>query len=81
MYAGCISGAIQKEEYLGLIKTNGFENIIVQKEKEIIIPDDILSTYLSATEITTFRTSKTGIYSITVFAKKPAACCAPGCCN
>ena len=81
MYAGCISGAIQKEEYLDLINRNGFENIIVQKEKEIVIPDDILSTYLSATEITTFRTSKTGIYSITVFAKKPAACCAPGCCN
>ena len=81
MYAGCISGAIQKEEYLGLIKTNGFENIIVQKEKEIVIPDDILSAYLSATEITDFRNGETGIYSITVFAKKPAACCAPGCCN
>ena len=35
MYAGCVSGAIQKEEYLSLIKENGFENILVQKERRI----------------------------------------------
>ena len=81
MYAGCISGAIQKEEYLALVKQNGFENITVQKEKVIAIPDDILSEYLSAEEIQAFRNSATGIYSITVFAQKPAACCAPGCCS
>jgi arsenite methyltransferase len=84
MYAGCVSGAIQKSEYLSLIEKNGFTNITVQKEKAIYIPDDILSTYLSATEITQFRNSHTGIYSITVYAEKPTAqanCCAPGCCN
>ncbi|MES2702427.1 MAG: arsenite methyltransferase [Bacteroidota bacterium] len=81
MYAGCVSGAIQKEEYLGLIKETGFESITLQKEKEIIIPDDILGNYLSAEEIKAFRESSTGIYSITVFARKPD-CCTPGsgCC-
>jgi len=81
MYAGCISGAIQKEEYLGLIKSTGFSDIIVQKEKAIVIPDDILAQYLSPEEIASFKNSNLGIYSITVFAKKPEACCAPGCCN
>ncbi|RYG47517.1 MAG: arsenite methyltransferase [Chitinophagaceae bacterium] len=84
MYAGCVSGAIQKDEYLDLIKNSGFENITLQKEKVINIPDDILSNYLSAEEITNFRNSDTGIYSVTVFAQKPAedkSCCAPGCCN
>jgi ubiquinone/menaquinone biosynthesis C-methylase UbiE len=81
MYAGCISGAIQKEEYLGLINTTGFKDIVLQKEKEILIPDDILSTYLSPEEIKSFKESKLGIYSVTVFAVKPEACCAPGCCN
>src|SRR5690606_1956894 len=33
MYAGCVSGAIQKEEYFGYIRKAGFENITLQKEK------------------------------------------------
>jgi arsenite methyltransferase len=81
MYAGCISGAIQKEEYLELIRKNGFANITIQKEKAIVVPDDILSSYLSAEEIAAFKQSNTGIYSITVYAEKKEACCAPGCCN
>lgn len=82
MYAGCVSGAIQKKVYMDLIATNGFANITIQKEKVITIPDDILSGYLSAEEITRFRSSGTGIYSVTVYAEKPkeAACCPPGCC-
>ena len=85
MYAGCVAGAIQKEVYLELIHNNGFKNITVQKEKAIIIPDDILSNYLSAAEIQGFKSGNTGIFSITVFAGKPAeekaACCGPDCCN
>jgi arsenite methyltransferase len=84
MYAGCVSGAIQKKEYLELIKQNGFENITLQKEKAIHIPDDILLNYLSAEEAKQFRDSNTGIYSITVYADKPQAaksCCGPDCCN
>lgn len=81
MYAGCISGAIQKEAYLGLIKEAGFEAITIQKEKVITVPDDILSAYLTASEIEGFKNSGTGIYSVTVFARKPD-CCTPGagCC-
>ena len=45
MYAGCVSGAIQKETYLELIELNGFKNRSIQKEKAIIIPDDILINY------------------------------------
>lgn len=73
MYAGCVSGAIQKEEYLGYIREMGFENISLQKEKPIVIPDDILSKYLNANEIEDFKNGTTGIYSITVFASKPGA--------
>ncbi len=80
MYAGCVSGAIQKEVYMELIQANGFTNITLQKEKAIIIPDDILSNYLSAAELQEFKTGNTGIFSITVYAEKPKGCCAPGCC-
>lgn len=81
MYAGCISGAIQKEEYLNLIKETGFTTITVQKEKVITIPDEILKLYVSEEDIKAFKNSGVGIYSITVFAKKDS-CCKPGsgCC-
>jgi ubiquinone/menaquinone biosynthesis C-methylase UbiE len=81
MYAGCITGAIEKDAYLELIRETGFTNITLQKEKIISIPDDILKAYLSEEEITGFRNSGTGIFSITVFAKKES-CCKPGtgCC-
>lgn len=71
MYAGCVSGAIQKQDYLGYIKETGFENVTIQKEKPIFIPDDILKRYLSLQEMEGFRSGKTGIFSITVFAQKP----------
>lgn len=84
MYAGCVSGAIQKQVYLELIEQNGFKGITIQKEKRINIPDDILLGYLTAEELQAFRTSETGIYSITVYAEKPVeqkACCGPDCCK
>ena len=85
MYAGCVSGAIQKDEYLDLIKANGFENVTLQKQKQIILPDDILKKYLNEEELGEFKTGKTGIFSVTVYAEKPkaekAACCGPDCCN
>ena len=84
MYAGCVSGAIQKTEYLEFIQKNGFENIVVQKEKPIIIPEDILKNYLSPAEIINFLNGDTGIFSITVYAEKPlnSKTCIPGggCC-
>lgn len=84
MYAGCVAGAIQKEDYMQLIQASGFVNVQIQKEKPIIIPNDILSHYLSAQEIEEFKSGKTGIFSISVFAQKPleANACKPGsgCC-
>ncbi|MBY0535845.1 MAG: arsenite methyltransferase [Chitinophagaceae bacterium] len=84
MYAGCVSGAIQKQVYLELIESNGFKNIQVQKSKPIIIPDDILSKYLTEAQIQEVKSGQFGIFSITVYAEKPTkeekACCAPGCC-
>ncbi|MBP9705984.1 MAG: arsenite methyltransferase [Chitinophagales bacterium] len=80
MYAGCVAGAIQKEEYLELIKANGFTNITIQKEKSIHVPDDILKNYLNDKELSEYRNGNTGIFSITVYAEKPKACCEPGCC-
>lgn len=86
LYAGCVSGAIQREVYLEIIASLGFKNITLQKDKPILIPDNILANYLSAGEIATYKNGKTKITSITVYAEKPAKdernCCEPGsgCC-
>lgn len=80
MYAGCVSGAIQKNDYLAIIKKTGFTNIRLQKEKKIVIPDDILLQFMTQKELNEFKLTDPGIYSITVYAEKP--CCEPGsgCC-
>ncbi|MFQ5448386.1 MAG: arsenite methyltransferase [Saprospiraceae bacterium] len=83
MYAGCVAGAIQKEEYLDLIRQTGFENITVQKEKAITIPDEILKNYLSEEELASYKNGSAGIFSITVYGGKPLENnCTPGsgCC-
>ncbi len=86
LYAGCVSGAVQKNVYLEMIEGAGFKNIKLQKEKEIIIPDEILKNYLSEDEIAAYKKGDTKILSITVYADKPAKdernCCEPGsgCC-
>ena len=86
LYAGCIAGAIQKNDYLDIIEEAGFKNITLQKEKEISLPDEVLSEYLSTDEIAEYKAGKAKIKSITVYADKLAKddrnCCEPGsgCC-
>ncbi|MBN4071515.1 arsenite methyltransferase [Crocinitomix catalasitica] len=73
MYAGCVSGAIQGEEYLEIIQSTGFTDIVVQKQRAIQLPDEILDRYLTDGEKLKFRSGEIGIISVTVFAKKPLA--------
>jgi ubiquinone/menaquinone biosynthesis C-methylase UbiE len=93
MYAGCISGAIQKDDYIQIIKEAGFSNIEIQKNKKITLPHEILAAYLNEQELTRVKNEELGIFSITVYAEKPlapkpsrteakAACCGEGstCC-
>lgn len=71
MYAGCVAGAIDMDEYLSVIEEAGFENVAVQKQKEITLPEEILAKYMSKEEIREFKESETGIFSITVYGEKP----------
>lgn len=70
LYAGCVSGAIQKEAYLKLIEQAGFRNILVQKEKKIDLPDDLIKKFLSPAERAKFNNHEMGIFSITVYGEK-----------
>jgi SAM-dependent methyltransferase len=66
MYVGCVSGAIEQDEYLGIIEQNGFRNIRIHKQKEICLPDELLTKYLTCDESELFKNGKVGICSITV---------------
>lgn len=83
MYAGCIAGAIGKQTWLEMISNHGFTHIVVQKEKPVLIPDDLLAPYLTQEETDRFKEQGSGIRSITVYAVKPqkTSCCSPDCCS
>jgi len=74
MYAGCVSGALPREEYLSIIEEAGFINVEVKKEKKIALPDELLLLYMLADELQKFKTGEAGIFSITVTGKKPEGC-------
>jgi ubiquinone/menaquinone biosynthesis C-methylase UbiE/N-acetylglutamate synthase-like GNAT family acetyltransferase len=71
LYAGCVAGALTKDDYLRIIRETGFTNIAVQKERKYEIPENILRDFLTDPQIEEYRRSLLGIFSITVYAEKP----------
>jgi arsenite methyltransferase len=71
LYAGCISGAVQKDEYLRTIEEAGFVNVTVQKERVIDVPNEILIRYLTLEQLRDLKRRRVGIFSVTVYAEKP----------
>ncbi len=70
MYAGCVSGALLKDEYMEIINQLGFKNVIINKENEVEIPDNILLSYIKREDIDIMKRNKIGIFSITVSGTK-----------
>jgi arsenite methyltransferase len=70
LYAGCVSGAIQKNEYLNIIKNSGFQNTEIKSTKKIDFPDELLTPYLTSDQMADFKKANIGIYSITVVGVK-----------
>jgi arsenite methyltransferase len=70
MYTGCVSGALQEDEYLGIIRETGFADLDVRESRRIELPDDVLKGYLEDAEIALIRRSAFQVLSITVTATK-----------
>lgn len=70
MYAGCVSGALKKQDYIKIVEQNHFTNITIHKEKEVVLPNSLLLNYISLDELREYKKTKTGIFSITLTAKK-----------
>ena len=80
LYAGCVGGAITKDEYLKIIKDAGFVDIKVQKEKVINVPEEIYLKFISKEDFEKFKASSVNIVSINVYADKPECDKSTGCC-
>lgn len=70
MYAGCVSGALQRNAYLKIIEETGFKNIGIKKTKHIELPDELLKEYLSGKGLKEYKERLQGIFSITVVGYK-----------
>jgi len=70
-YAGCVAGAIPKEEYLQIIHETGFEGAMVVKERRIEVPSDLLEKALSRQQQALARSMDLHVLSMTVTASKP----------
>jgi len=70
LYAGCVSGALQKEDYLAGIKKAGFTGVEVKSERQNDVPDEYLRESVSQQSIDAYRSSGAGIFSITVVGSK-----------
>jgi len=70
LYAGCVSGALQKEDYLKIVKDAGFSKVEVKNERVNDVPDEYLLESVSQQVIDRYRDSGAGIFSITVVGTK-----------
>ncbi len=70
LYAGCISGALEKEDYLKIINDAGFKNISITKERKINVPDDVFLQHVTSAELEEFKASNSAIISLGVYAEK-----------
>lgn len=66
LYAGCVSGALIKEDYLKVIEEAGFENIEIKTSKVIPVPDAEYLNYISGDDLKFAREKGFEIQSITV---------------
>lgn len=73
MYAGCVAGAIAKEEYLRVIESAGFTAVSVVKERQIVIPAELIEQFVAASTretVEALQQSQAAVFSITVYGEK-----------
>lgn len=70
MYSACVSGALDKNDYLNVIKNTGFVEIELVKEHEITLPDDLLLQFIDNKELIKYKEKQSAILSITIKGKK-----------
>lgn len=70
-YVECVSGAMQKEEYLGIVRSGGFSGGSVRRERGIVIPQDWLDRLLGEEQASILKAHPFRVLSITINGNKP----------
>lgn len=70
MYAGCVSGAVNENDYIKIITKAGFKNVEIKKSRRVDLPEELLKQYLSKDGIKDYYNNINGIFSITITAYK-----------
>jgi len=81
LWVGCIAGALQDHDYVAKLAKAGFDNIDIEPTRVYDIED--ARTFLTGqgVDVDTIAPQVQGKFmSAFIRAKKPASCCAPGCC-
>ena len=71
LYAGCVAGALQEADYLGLIAAAGFDGVEVRTRRPIDLPEELVAGVLAPDELADLRAAGTGIVSLTVVGRRP----------
>lgn len=70
-YAGCVAGAIPKDDYLHVIKETGFNQVTVAGEKRIQVPAELIASSLISEQREQAIFDDLHVMSVTVTAVKP----------
>jgi arsenite methyltransferase len=70
-YAGCVSGAIPKEDYLKLIQETGFSQVALASERRINVPVELIAKSLTREQQEDAADNDLHVMSVTVTAAKP----------
>lgn len=69
-YAGCVSGAIPREEYLRIIRDTGFRDVEIASERRVELPEALLDEWLTPEQLSEAAASDIHVMSVTVRAVK-----------
>jgi len=65
-----VAGALKENDYIETIRLAGFAQIEIKKHKVIVLPDELLGTYLDRNDLKRYRSGNFGLFSITVVGHK-----------
>lgn len=70
-YAGCVAGAIPRDDYLDIIREAGFADVRVVTERRIHVPAELIQRQLTPAQQREAERSDLHVLSVTVTAAKP----------
>jgi arsenite methyltransferase len=81
LWVGCIAGALQDAEYVSKLAAAGFEGIDIEPTRVYSVEDARVFLSDQGVDVDAMASAVEGKFiSAFIRARKPASCCAPGCC-